>query len=80
MKYFIFSKKVPCMFEFGFVMYNAYSMLLLTMKFFQICEMCATPCSIGIVDIGVNIGVNSKELVSISYLGDALGCITSQYF
>ena len=33
-KYFIFSEKVPCMFEFGLIMYNAYCMLLLTRKFF----------------------------------------------
>ena len=33
-KYFIFSKQVPCMFEFGLIFYNSYCMLLLNMKFF----------------------------------------------
>ena len=56
-KYFVFSKKVSCMFEFGLMIYVACCMLLLTWKFFQVCEMCATPCYICVVDIGVNIRI-----------------------
>ena len=67
------------MFEFGLIMYNPNCMLFLTMKLFQICKMCATPCYICLVDICVNIEIG-EEQVSISYLGDALLCITSQYF
>ena len=56
-KYFIFSEKVPYMFEFGLILYNAYCMFLLNTKFFQVYEMCATLCYIGVIDIGVNIGI-----------------------
>ena len=45
------------MFEFGLIMYNADCMLSLTMTFFQVCEMYATPCYICVVDIGVNIRI-----------------------
>ena len=46
--------------EFSLIIYDAYWMLLLTMKFFQVCEMRATPCYICVVDKGVNLGkVNS---------------------
>ena len=41
--------------------------------------MCATPCCICVVDIGVNM-VKSISYVTISYLCDALPCIKSQYF
>ena len=54
-KDFILPKKMPCMLEFPLVMCNAYHMLLLTMKFFQVNEMCATPCCICVFDIVVNI-------------------------
>ena len=42
------------MFEFILHMYNAFCMLLFTMKFFQISEVRATPCYVCVVDIGVN--------------------------
>ena len=34
-KYFIFSEKVSCMFEFGLTMYMRIACFLLTMKFFK---------------------------------------------
>ena len=43
-KYF-FSEKVPCMFEFGLIMYIAYCMILLTMKFFKFVK-CVLPHAI----------------------------------
>ena len=56
-KYFIFSEKLPYMFELGLILYNAYCMFLLNTKFFQVYEMCATLCNTCVVDIGVNIGI-----------------------
>ena len=56
-KYFIFSEKVSFMFKFGIIIYNEHCMLLLIMKFFQVCEMCATLCYICVVDIGVKKGI-----------------------
>ena len=42
--------------EFSLIIYDAYWMLLLTMKFFPVCEMRATPCYFCVVDKGVNLG------------------------
>ena len=42
--------------KFVSIMYNAYHMLLLILKFFQVCEICATPCCIWLFYIDVNIG------------------------
>ena len=45
------------MFEFVPIMCNAYCMVLLTIKFFQVCEMCATPYYICAVDIDASIRI-----------------------
>ena len=42
--------------EFSLIICDAYWMLLLTMKFFPVCEMRATPCYICVGDKGVNLG------------------------
>ena len=51
-KYFILPEKVPCMFGFGLTMYMRIACFLLTMKFFQVCAMCAIPCYKGISYLG----------------------------
>ena len=54
-KHFILSKKVFFMLLYDPIVYNAYCMILLTRKLFQVCGMCAAPCYICLVDIRVNI-------------------------
>ena len=44
-----------CTFKLVFVKDNSNSMLLLTLKFFQICSISAAPRCICIVQVGVNI-------------------------
>lgn len=54
-KHFILSKKVFFIVLYDPIMYIAYCMILLTRKLFQVCEMCASPCYICLVDVRVNI-------------------------
>ena len=56
-KYYIQSKKGALNVRIVLFVCNAYCMFLLTIKFFQVCEMPAAPCYICVIDIGVNIGI-----------------------
>ena len=77
-KYFIFSRKVSCMFEFGLIMCRLYRVLLLTTKDFSHLSNVCYPMLYLLSSFRYE-HRNIKKLVSISYLGDALLCIGSQY-